>query len=73
MSQADDDPTEHRRHVTLTFAEVQSLADRLLNRGLSVLSTEPEQQRDLRTASRVIRALARSFNHADVITIENGI
>jgi len=74
MSQADDDPTEQRRHVTLTFDEVQNLADRLLSRGLTKLSTETEhQQRDLKLASRVIRALARSFNRADVITVENGI
>jgi hypothetical protein len=59
--------------TTIRITEIQSLADRLLSRGISKLAHgTPEQRRDLITASRVIRALLRSFNHGDAVTIENG-
>ena len=49
------------------------MADRLLSRGLSKLSDDrPEHAGDLRLAAKVIRAMARSFGHADVVTLENG-
>jgi hypothetical protein len=58
---------------TITIRDIQSLADRLSSRGLSKLSEErPEHAGDLRLAARVIRAMARSFAHADVGTLENG-
>jgi hypothetical protein len=44
-----------------------------LNRGLSKLSDDrPEHAGDLRLAAKVLRAMARSFGHADVVTLENG-
>jgi hypothetical protein len=40
---------------------------------LSKLSDDrPEHAGDLRLAAKVIRAMARSFAHADVVTLENG-
>ena len=51
---------------TITIRDIQSLADRLLSRGLSKLSDDrPEHAGDLRLAAKVIRAMARSFGHAD--------
>jgi hypothetical protein len=58
--------------------EIQALVDRLLSRGLSRLMTDrPESQRDLRTAARVIQALASDrfrrhhcqVNHEHVFSI----
>ena len=58
---------------TITIPEIRSLADRLLSRGVSKLSDDrPEQAGDLRLAAKVIRAMARSFGHADVVILENG-
>ena len=58
---------------TITIPEIRSLADRLLSRGLSKLSDDrSEHAGDLRLAAKVIRAMARSFGHADVVTLENG-
>jgi hypothetical protein len=63
-----DGSPDHNR-----WSGIQSLADRLLNRGLSKLSDDrPEHADDLRLAAKVIRAMARSFGHADIITLENG-
>jgi hypothetical protein len=57
----------------MTTRDVQSLADRLLSRGVSKLSDDrPEHAGDLRLAAKVIRAMAQHFNSTDVITIENG-
>jgi hypothetical protein len=73
MSQAESDSTKNPKRVTLSVPELHSLADRLLSRALSMLSTDTaEQQRDLKTASRVIRALLRNLNSSDTIVIENG-
>jgi hypothetical protein len=73
MSEAKDDSTQKRKAVTLSVAEIHSLADRLASRAQSVLlRDEPEQARDLLSASRVIRVLTRRVNHSDVLTIENG-
>ena len=58
---------------TITIPEIQSLAERLLSRGVSKLSDDrPEHAGHLRLAAKVIRAMARSFGHADVVTLENG-
>ncbi len=58
---------------TITIPEIQSLAERLLSRGVSKLSDDrPEHAGDLRLAAKVIRAMARSFGRTDVVTIENG-
>ena len=58
---------------TITIRDIQLLADRLLSRGLSELSNErPEHAGDLRLAAKVIRAMARSFARADVVTLEKG-
>jgi len=68
---ADNEPNPKRTPVTLKLAEIHSLADRLLSRGVTKLSNqEPEQQSDLRLAAKVIRALARNVNHSDVVTLE---
>jgi hypothetical protein len=58
---------------TITIRDIQLLADRLLSHGLSKLSNDrPEHAGDLRLAAKVIRAMARSFGHTDVVTLENG-
>jgi hypothetical protein len=58
---------------TITIRDIQSLADRLLSRGSSKLSDDrPEHAGDLRLAAKVLRAMARSFGYADVVTLENG-
>ena len=58
---------------TITIPEIRSLADRLLSRGVSKLSDDrPEHAGDLRLAAKVIRAMARSFGHADVVILEDG-
>ena len=65
--------TEKVKRVTMRVDEVHNLADRLQSRGVSKLSgTEPEQQRDLRTAAKIIRELLRNVNRSDVVTIDNG-
>jgi hypothetical protein len=67
---ADDDSTQNPRPITMRIDEIHSLADRLLNRGLTKLTNaEPEQQNDLRLAARVIRTLVRSFAPGDVLTL----
>jgi len=58
---------------TITIRDIRSLADRLSSRGSSRLSDDrPQHAGDLRLAAKVIRAMARSFGHADVVTLENG-
>jgi hypothetical protein len=37
-----------------------------------MLDDRPEHRGDMRLAATVIRALARSFNSADVVTLDNG-
>jgi hypothetical protein len=70
---ADTDSNQNRRPVTLSFAEIHSLADRLAARAISILlRDEPEQARDIGMAAAVIRALSKHFNYADTVTIENG-
>ena len=71
MSEAKDDSTQNPRRVTLTMSEVHSLADRLFSRGVSKLSDDTvEQQRDLRVASRVLRALLKHFSATDTVSVE---
>jgi hypothetical protein len=56
--------TNHNTMLKLTADEVQSLADRLFSRGVSVLSTEcPRCKADLVAASRTLRALLRAYEH----------
>jgi hypothetical protein len=58
MSQNDSEPTK-REPRKLTVNELQSLADRLLSRGVSkLLSDQPELQRDLRAAAAALSELA---------------
>ena len=58
---------------SITIREVQSLADRLLSRGVSAFgNANPEQQRDLELAAKCLRALARSFSPGDVVKLGNG-
>ena len=62
MSQADS-------KLTLNQDNMQALADRLLSRGVSKLSTDnTEQATDLRVASRVIRALLSELDRAASVT-----
>jgi hypothetical protein len=57
--------TNHNTMLKLSADEVQSLADRLYSRGVSVLSTEcPRSKDDLIAASRTLRALLRAYEHA---------
>jgi len=55
--------------TTLTSSELGALADRLFARGASAFDTYTEQQsRDLRVASRAIRALLSEVDKAASIT-----
>ena len=73
LTTTDGDASVMAETKTITICDIQSLADRLLSRGLSKLSDDrPEHAGDLRLAAKVIRAMARSFGHADVVTLENG-
>ena len=59
------------KQVSITIPEVQSLADRLLSRGVSRLGPDlPEQRHDMRLAAAWLRALARSFNGRDKVDID---
>ena len=72
MSQAKDDPT-YPTIQKLTIDEAQNLADRLLSRGVSkLLNDQPELQRDMRTAARVIRALLSKIDRAAAICSDAG-
>jgi hypothetical protein len=54
----------------LTADEVQSLADRLFARGISVLSLDQHEVRaDLITASRALRELLRVYERASGRTL----
>jgi len=65
---ANDVPITRHENTTLTTAEIQSLADRLLSRGLSALSAStPEQASDLRLASAALRALVAHWATSDVV------
>jgi hypothetical protein len=73
MAEGDSDSTQKRKPVTMSFAEINSLVDRLTARATSILlRDQPQQARDLAQAAVVIRAMARHFNHSDQLTIENG-
>ncbi|HLK84203.1 MAG TPA: hypothetical protein VKT99_22295 [Xanthobacteraceae bacterium] len=63
MSQIDSEPTNGGTRK-LTVTELQSLADRLLSRGVSRLfSDQPELQRDLKAAATALRELACARRH----------
>jgi hypothetical protein len=71
MSKPKDESTQKPNRVTLRIDEIHSLADRLFSRGVTKLTNETaEQQRDLLTASRALRELARHFNSHDTIVID---
>jgi hypothetical protein len=71
---AESDSNQNPRPVTVSFAEINSLIERLMARATSVLlRDQPEQARDLALAVGVIRAMARHFNSGDVLVIENGV
>jgi hypothetical protein len=58
---------------TITVKEALSLADRLYARGTSTMFTaQPEVAGDMTMGARVIRSMARQFNHGDTVTIGNG-
>ena len=63
MSQIDAESTNRERRK-LTVTELQSLADRLLSRGVSKLfSDQPELQRDLKAAATALSELACVRRH----------
>lgn len=63
MSQIDAEPT-NRETRKLTVIELQSLANRLLSRGVSKLfSDQPELQRDLKVAATALGELACVRRH----------
>jgi hypothetical protein len=72
-TKGDDGLSRWRRRSARSSSPQRRLADRLFSRGVTKMISEPEQQGDLRLAANVLRALVRSFNHADIVTIENGI
>jgi hypothetical protein len=56
--------------ISLSHAEIQALADRLLSRGVSKLSADrPALQADLRTAAAVIRSLSREHREGVTVTV----
>jgi len=70
---AKTDPTKSPRSVTLSLADVHSLADRLAARATSMLSLDKEHLEgpyDLLTAARALRAMSRSFSPTDTLTLE---
>lgn len=56
----------------ITIREVQLLADRLRSGGTTTRMVDWSTMRsDLRLAAKVIRSMARNFNHANVVTIDS--
>jgi hypothetical protein len=56
------------KSIKLTAKEIQTLADRLTSRGVSrVLDDQPEMQRDMRIAARVIRTLLHEVDRVAAI------
>ena len=73
LTTTDEEASVMAEAKTITIPEIRSLADRLSSRGLSKLSDDrPEHAGDLRLAAKALRAMARSFGHADIVTLENG-
>jgi hypothetical protein len=54
----------------MTIPEIKRLAGRLLARGRSELTGEPDQQGDLRLAAKALLAMTRSFNRYDVLMLD---
>jgi hypothetical protein len=60
MSEAKDDSTQNPKHVTMSVAEIHSLADRLEARARSILlRDQPQQASDMARAARIIRLVAQ--------------
>jgi hypothetical protein len=73
FTMAKDDPTQKRKPITMSVAEIHSLCARLDARaGSFLLRNEAEQAVDLTIASAALRALLRNVNHADIINLDNG-
>ena len=59
--------------IFIRVSDARSLADRLLSRAISMLSTDSERQRgDLKLASRLLRVLLRDYASREVIELDNG-
>src|SRR5215470_7279749 len=62
-----------RTTMSVTVRDARALADRLLSRALSMLSTESAQRRnDLKLASRLLRVLLRDYSSREVIEVVRG-
>ncbi len=67
---AADDSARPKSAVTLTVSDVHDIADRLAERANSIENVgTADLVRDLRLTVRVLRALTRSFNSTDVVTL----
>ena len=60
MSKAAHKSIQNRGPVTLSVAEIASLADRLSARAQSAMLDQPEQRSDLDLAARLIRHIVRA-------------
>jgi hypothetical protein len=69
MSEAKDDSAQKPKAVTMTFAEITALCNRLMARAQSFCRTGASGR--YRASRRWIRALLRNVNHTDVVVIEN--
>jgi len=73
MSEAKDDSAQKPKPVTMTIDEVNNLVDRLCDRANSIENIGTRDLvADLRLIAKVVRAMLRAFNRADVIMIESG-
>jgi len=73
MTEADSESIQNPNCRQMTIGEIHNLAGRLISHAGSLQATNaPSECVDLRLAAKVIRALVRSFNQSDVVTIENG-
>ena len=67
---ADPESAPKRAPRAMRLDEIFALATRLESRGVTKLSDQPEQQADLRLAAKVLRAMAKSFNRGDTVTLD---
>ena len=71
MATDQDTPKSSPKILSVTVSELQSLGDRLLSRGLSkFFADQPAVQSDVLMAAWALRALLRSFNSRDVISLD---
>ncbi len=72
MAKAESDSSQSQTE-SLTVRDLRALADRLGNRGHSlVFADQPHLQSDLKLAADVIRALVRNWTPDFIITVGRG-